>query len=213
MKKKFLKSNKAFTLIELLVVVAIIGILASVIIASLNSARDKGKVAFVKSNLKNMIAETELYYSDNGSYSTATNGGLDEFITVINNNGGTAKYYSYDGTRWGVSAKLNSDTTKRYSVDSQGIVTWDSTDVTGGSKTWEAANTACASIGGRLPSLEELKSFWNMYGAMPPGFSDGNYWSSSILVSSLSNAYGVNSYTGNIFNSDKGETDYVRCVR
>jgi len=38
-------SNRAFTLIELLVVISIIGMLSSVILASLSSARDKAKVA------------------------------------------------------------------------------------------------------------------------------------------------------------------------
>ena len=54
--------KKGFTLIELLVVVAIIGILASVVLASLNSARAKGGDAAVKANLSGIRANAELQY-------------------------------------------------------------------------------------------------------------------------------------------------------
>ena len=43
--------KKGFTLIELLVVIAIIGILSSVVLASLNTARNKGSNAAVQSAL------------------------------------------------------------------------------------------------------------------------------------------------------------------
>jgi len=59
-----MKSNKGFTLIELLVVIAIIGILSSVVLASLNTARDKGADAAVKANLANSRAQAELFYDE-----------------------------------------------------------------------------------------------------------------------------------------------------
>ncbi|HEY0979793.1 MAG TPA: prepilin-type N-terminal cleavage/methylation domain-containing protein [Candidatus Paceibacterota bacterium] len=65
--------NRGFTLIELLVVIAVIGILSSVVLASLNSARVKGRDTKRKSDLHEMRNALELYYSTNGTYPVSTN--------------------------------------------------------------------------------------------------------------------------------------------
>lgn len=59
--------TRGFTLIELLVVIAIIGILSSVVLASLNTARNKGADAAIKANLVNSRAEAELWYDNNSN--------------------------------------------------------------------------------------------------------------------------------------------------
>ncbi len=57
-----MNKTKGFTLIELLVVIAIIGILSSVVLASLNTARAKGADAAVKSQLSQIRSQAEIVY-------------------------------------------------------------------------------------------------------------------------------------------------------
>ena len=59
---------KGFTLIELLVVIAIIGFLSSIVLAALNSSRDKSNDAAIKNNLNSARSQSELYYSTNKNY-------------------------------------------------------------------------------------------------------------------------------------------------
>lgn len=62
------QKNKGFTLIELLVVVAIIAILSTIVIISINAARAKGKDSGAISQLNQARNQAEIYYTKTGSY-------------------------------------------------------------------------------------------------------------------------------------------------
>lgn len=71
----YLKNNKGFTLIELLVVIAIIGLLASVVLASLGSARGKARDANIKAEMSEVEKLMALNYEQYGSYCQIQPGG------------------------------------------------------------------------------------------------------------------------------------------
>lgn len=60
--------NTGFTLIELLVVIAIIGVLAAVVLVSLNTARVRGRDARRIADMGSIVAAIELYNDRNNSY-------------------------------------------------------------------------------------------------------------------------------------------------
>jgi len=67
-------AKRGFTLIELLVVIAIIGILSSVVLASLGTAREKARDATRISDVKNVQLALELYYDSLQAYPPNTVG-------------------------------------------------------------------------------------------------------------------------------------------
>ncbi len=60
--------QRGFTLIELLIVVVIIGILATIAIPKFSATREKAYFAAMKSDLKNLASQQEIYYADQYAY-------------------------------------------------------------------------------------------------------------------------------------------------
>ena len=75
------QTKKGFTLIELLVVISIIGLLASIVLVSLGSARAKSRDAKRISDMRQMSTALELYFNDYGGY--PVNGNLTGTATSL----------------------------------------------------------------------------------------------------------------------------------
>jgi prepilin-type N-terminal cleavage/methylation domain-containing protein len=151
MKKMNLK--KGFTLIELLVVVAIIGILASVVLSSLNTARGKGSDAAVKANLAGMRAQAELYYdgTGNGKYNAAAGsslGATGAAGAVCGLNTGMFSDANITQAIAQVAAQMDSTSTMTCTVDSTGQK-WavSITKLKGAATTWCVDNSGWSKAG------------------------------------------------------------------
>ena len=79
-----MRNNKGFTLIELLIVVVIIGILAAIAIPKFSATREKAYFAAMKSDMKNLASQQEIYYADNYAYTTSVTG-----LTFVSSEGVT----------------------------------------------------------------------------------------------------------------------------
>ena len=132
--------STGFTLIELLVVIAIIGILSSVVLASLNTARAKGADAAVKAALSNIRAEAEIYYDNtSNTYGAAytasacpSSSNTSMFWADAQIQAGLAQAASAggggmsgtrcatDGNDYAISIRLKSNTANYWCVDSTG---------------------------------------------------------------------------------------------
>jgi len=221
-----------FTLIELMVVISIIGLLSSIILAGLNSAKKKAQDAAIISDLRNFISQAELFRTVTDGHSTVNGILPDTMKAGIQKANGTYNCFSASSVsnpalagesnlRWACSA-TNSDKSILWTVSSEsgGVSTWDNSNVTpdGTNKTWSQAISHCANGGKRTPSIEELYTARQAVGlynssTAPAGFFTIDYWSSTEYTQDIDYAWGVNTPGGDLYYGDKDGTYKVRCIR
>lgn len=133
-----MRGEKGFTLIELLVVIAIIGLLSSVILASLNGARNKGADAAIKSQLKSVQSQAEIVYDNavpNSYEGVCEDANIVLQVTGAKNSGGATTVSFVDSTAsvhdttavchdsadaYAIEVPLKTTNTSSYCVDSDG---------------------------------------------------------------------------------------------
>ena len=94
-----MRDNKGFTLIELLIVVVIIGILAAIAIPKFSATREKAYFAAMKSDLKNLASQQEIYYSDAYAYTSSA-----DDLAFTNSDGVTVTMSNVSSSGWAASA-------------------------------------------------------------------------------------------------------------
>ena len=94
-----MRDNKGFTLIELLIVVVIIGILAAIAIPKFSATREKAYFAAIKSDIKNLASQQEIYYSDNYKYTSSTTE-----LAFTNSDGVIVTMAAVTSTGWSATA-------------------------------------------------------------------------------------------------------------
>ena len=90
---------KAFTLIELLIVVVIIGILASIAIPKFSATREKAFISSMKSDLKNLATQQEIYHNSQFSYGTTL-----AIVEASTSDGVTITINEATGSGWAATA-------------------------------------------------------------------------------------------------------------
>ena len=134
--------SKGFTLIELLVVIAIIGILSSIVLASLSNSRLKAQDTRIKAALSGLRAAAESYrlrnnnfgpYVDGpctgvagGMFSQGTEDKVPDYIQALISYGDgssdalVCRTNGSNATQYAVQAKLKTNTSQYWCVDNLG---------------------------------------------------------------------------------------------
>lgn len=167
-------SQKGFTLIELLVVIAIIGILATIVLTSLGSARSKASDAKIIGQLSNMRAQAQLWVptGTGAAYAvnTCNNTAATTFTgSLFDNATGTNTLFSLmpssavsgtgvASTACASAAGTPSSSTFAWAVawpistDSTGAAGWECVDSTGASRSTTAGNLHYTGASGASPA-------------------------------------------------------------
>jgi prepilin-type N-terminal cleavage/methylation domain-containing protein len=118
--------KRGFTLIELLVVIAIIGVLASIVVGSLTTARNKGSDAALKASVSNVRSQATIFGNKTDGSLDYTNFCTDSATLAITDsievkNGAGDDYCLSSQFDWVYATPLVAEADTYFCVDSNGV--------------------------------------------------------------------------------------------
>lgn len=176
-----MKKNIGFTLIEIMVVIAVIGLLAAIILTVLNSARSKGNDARIKSQLKSMIPQAQLFKGAMTGVAYV----IADPVTPSDITAGTNLFNDSNSTNYGLYNLLKGlpGTTKLY-------YGWDGKSPLTGGKWFVIATTSNGAVG--VDYTSTLRSVVGTPPSTVAGFTDAAFFPNATIA----NGYGVQGTTG-----------------
>jgi len=126
-------TNKGFTLIEILVVIAIISIISAIVLFSITQYINKGKDSNIAGNLAVLVPAGEAFYNIGNTYDDFCDPNISAVVrnaisqmpvnpagSCSGNDAHMCCSVNINGKSWMACARLFTDTTKAYCVDSMG---------------------------------------------------------------------------------------------
>lgn len=178
-------------------------------IASLNSARTKGKYAAIKSNLRNAVSQAAIYYATNGTYTGLCDDST--VLSIITSLGPSAVCFDdYSSPIADVDFGLAISYEGEYFIAGPlGVFRY-----MGGfsisPNSWNDAQNTCGNSGGVLGGLSALRGLRDISGGVPAGFSSNHTWTGT--ENNTGYVYRINMSTGAISANTKTTTGATESV-
>jgi prepilin-type N-terminal cleavage/methylation domain-containing protein len=166
-------NKKGFTLIEILVAVSIIGFLTTIVLVSLNSAKEKAQETASIKQLDEVKKALAMFYADNGYY---PEGDIKVLSSILSGNNNDNKIYIPKISENPRLFYIGLDCNFTDKCLNKSLVLWDK-NIFDRVENYTIAEQICLSQSKRLPTTDEFTAHWILNGAY--GSSDYFYGDNS----------------------------------